>query len=79
MTDQEQKIMAELKAACETCEYAIGALLQRPCGWTEESAIRIRAARHLASRAVAMAGETLTDDDASDLRAIAEIGAGGAP
>jgi hypothetical protein len=77
MTEQEQAIMAELKAACQTCVNCITGILEvtdamlKPQGpW-----INIRAARHLARRAVAMANEHLTTDEVMDFAAIAEIGA----
>ncbi len=89
MTDQETKVMAELKAACETCAETMSDLLE--CGSrlpppqlahdemkTTGAWIRLRAACHLACRAVAMADDQLTEDDVSDLRAIAAIGAQGA-
>lgn len=66
MTEQETEIMAELKAACETCVYEIIELLhsvpllhQEPFVGSERSN-RIRAARHLARKAVDMANDKLT-------------------
>jgi hypothetical protein len=74
MTKQEQAVVAELKAACETCVSTITAIVEQaqprattvyglmdaepsmdPC-W-----VNLRAAGHLARRAVAMADEKLTD------------------
>lgn len=52
MTDQERSIMAELKAACETCVEEITDLLRRiPQPYIGEMSNGIRAARHLARRA----------------------------
>ena len=72
MTDQEQKIMAELKAACETCAKEIAGVLRliSTSTTTVASCIRLRAARHLARRAVGMPDEQLTVGETSDLRAI---------
>lgn len=77
MTEQERAIMAELKAACETCVSCISKLLDVKDALLEPMNpwVNIRAARHLARRAIAKADELLTHSEVMDLAALAEIGA----